>query len=69
MFIINYRMGALGNLMKIIVGLILLIIAIWFSINFGDWGKALIDMIQGGIILVVIFVGLILVMLGFSDLK
>jgi len=69
LFIINYRMGALGNLMKIIVGLILLIIAIWFSINFGDWGKALIDMIQGGIILVVIFVGLILVMLGFSDLK
>ena len=62
-------MGALNNLIKVIIGLILLIVAIWFSINFGDWGKALIDIIQGGIILAVIFIGLILIMLGFSDLK
>tara|TARA_Y100000034_G_C6905797_1_gene420237 strand:+ start:2882 stop:3070 length:189 start_codon:yes stop_codon:yes gene_type:complete len=62
-------MGALNNLIKVVVGLILLIIAVWFSINFGDWGRALIDLIQGGIVLVVIFIGLILILLGFSDLK
>lgn len=62
-------MEALNNLIKVIIGLILVVVAIWFSIRFGDWGKALIDMIQGGIILVVIFIGLILIMLGFSDLK
>ena len=62
-------MGALNNLIKVIIGLILLVIAVWFSINFSDWGKALIDIIQGGIVLVVIFIGLILIILGFSDLK
>ena len=62
-------MSALNNLIKVVIGLILVIVAIWFSITFGDWGKALIDIIQGGIILVVIFIGLILMMLGFSDLK
>ena len=62
-------MNALNNLIKIIIGLILVIVAIWFSITFSDWGKALIDIIQGGIVMMVIFIGLILLMLGFSDLK
>ena len=62
-------MSALNNLIKVIIGLILVVVAIWFSITFGDWGKALIDVIQGGIVLFVILVGLILIMLGFSDLK
>tara|TARA_Y100000034_G_C6521465_1_gene224432 strand:- start:236 stop:424 length:189 start_codon:yes stop_codon:yes gene_type:complete len=62
-------MGTLNNLVKVIVGLMLLVVAIWFSIHFSGWGKALIDLIQGGIVLMVIFIGLILIMLGFSDLK
>ena len=62
-------MGALNNLIKVVIGLILVVVAIWFSIYFSDWGKAVIDIIQGGIVLVVIFTGLILIMLGFSDLK
>lgn len=62
-------MGALNNLIKVIIGLILLIMAIWFSIHFGNWGRALISLIQGGIVMVVLFIGLILIMLGFSDLK
>tara|TARA_Y100000034_G_C6566388_1_gene245298 strand:+ start:198 stop:386 length:189 start_codon:yes stop_codon:yes gene_type:complete len=62
-------MNALNNLIKIVIGLIIVIVAIWFSITFSDWGKALIDIIQGGIVLMVIFIGLILIMLGFSDLK
>ncbi|MBS3134944.1 hypothetical protein J4406_01045 [Candidatus Woesearchaeota archaeon] len=62
-------MGALNNLIKVVIGLILVVVAIWFSIYFSDWGKAVIDIIQGGIVLGVIFTGLILIMLGFSDLK
>jgi hypothetical protein len=62
-------MGALSNLVKVIIGLIILVVAIWFSITFSGWGRALIDLLQGGIVLVVLFIGLILIMLGFSDLK
>jgi len=62
-------MGALNNLIKVIIGLILVVVAVWFSINFSDWGEALINIIQGGVVLMVIFIGLILIILGFSDLK
>ena len=62
-------MGALNNLIKVIIGLILVIVSIWFSINFSNWGKALIDVIQGGIVLIFILIGLILMLLGFSDTK
>jgi hypothetical protein len=62
-------MGALNNLIKVIIGLILIIVAVWFSITFTSWGKATLDLIKGGIVLVVLFIGLILIMLGFSDLK
>jgi len=62
-------MGTLNNLVKVIIGLILLVLAIWFSISFGDWGRATVDLIQGGIVLTAIFIGLILILLGFSDLK
>jgi len=65
----NSTMGAINNLIKVIIGLILVIVAVWFAINFSDWGKALIDIIQGGIVLAVILIGLVLIMLGFSDLK
>jgi len=62
-------MGALNNLIKVIIGLILVIVAVWFAINFPSWGKAVLDLIKGGIVLLVIFIGLILILLGFSDLK
>jgi hypothetical protein len=62
-------MGALNNLIKVIIGLILVIVAVWFSINFTSWGRATINLIQGGIVLMVIFIGLVLILLGFSDLK
>ncbi len=62
-------MSALSNLVKVIIGLILVIVAVWFSIAFSSWGRAVLELIQGGIVLIVIFIGLILILLGFSDLK
>lgn len=62
-------MGALNNLIKVIIGLILIIVAVWFAITFTSWGKAALDLIKGGIVLLVLFIGLILILLGFSDLK
>ena len=62
-------MGALNNLIKVIIGLILIIVSVWFAITFTSWGKAVLDLIKGGIVLLVLFIGLILILLGFSDLK
>ena len=62
-------MGALNNLIKVVIGLILVVASIWFSIIYSNCGRAALYLIQGGIVLMVIFIGLILILLGFSDLK
>jgi len=61
-------MSALNNLIKVIIGLILVVVAVWFGIWAG-WFGAVWTLIKGGIVLLVIFIGLILLLLGFSDLK
>ena len=61
-------MSALNNLIKIIFGLILIVVAVWFGIWAG-WFNAVWVLIKGGLVLLVIFIGLILLLLGFSDLK
>lgn len=63
------KMSALKSLVKIIIGILLVIIALFVAIKYGSWGRATIDLIQGGIILTIIFVGLIFFMLGITDLK
>ena len=65
-------MSALKGLFKIIVGILLVIIALWVSVVnlFGwNWGAATLDLIKGGVVLAVIFIGLIFLILGFTDLK
>lgn len=65
-------MSALKGLFKIIVGILLIIIALWVSIGklFGwNWGEATLNLIKGGIILAVVFIGIIFLILGFTDLK
>ncbi|MBL7147874.1 MAG: hypothetical protein ISS82_03550 [Nanoarchaeota archaeon] len=65
-------MSALKGSFKIIVGILLVIIALWVAIVnlFGwNWGQATLDLIKGGIILAIIFVGLIFLILGFTDFK
>lgn len=65
-------MSALKGLFKIIVGILLVIVSLWVAVVnlFGwNWGQATLDLIKGGVILTVIFVGLIFLILGFTDLK
>lgn len=57
------------NLLKIIVGIILLIVAAWILISFSTWTVATWRLIQGGIVLTIILIGIAFLILGFSDLK
>ena len=60
------------NLFKVVFGILLIILALWFvtSTTIGeDWGQAAWDLIQGGIVLLVILIGFVLLLVGFSDLK
>ena len=55
--------------LEILLGLILVLIPIWVAITFSSWGAATIAFLQGGVICFVILIGLLLLMLGISDLK
>lgn len=57
------------NLAKIILGIILIIIAVWVIVSYKSWLAATWSLIQGGIIIGVILVGIALLILGFSDIK
>ncbi|MEK6863002.1 MAG: hypothetical protein AABW57_02475 [Nanoarchaeota archaeon] len=59
------------NLFKVVFGVLLIILALWFvtSTIGKDWGQAAWDLIQGGIVLLVILIGFVLLLVGFSDLK
>jgi hypothetical protein len=55
---------------EIVLGLMFLngAIFIWWS-NFAGFGQAALTLLKGGLMWVVIFVGLVLILLGISDLK
>jgi hypothetical protein len=55
---------------EILVGLLLVLIPIWFILTIGvGWGAAAIELIKGGIVVGIILVGALFVMLGISDIK
>ena len=60
-----------SNLFKVVFGVLLIIVAIWFitTPSGSGWGMATWNLIQGGIVLSVILIGLVLLLVGFSDLK
>jgi len=65
-------MSALKGLFKIIIGILFIIISLWVAVVnlFGwNWRSATLDLIKRGIIIAVIFIGLIFLILGFTDLK
>ncbi|MFH1209292.1 MAG: hypothetical protein V1663_00685 [archaeon] len=62
-------MSALKGLVKVILGVLLVIIALFVAIKYSGWGQATLNLIKGGIILTIIFVGLIFFMLGITDVK
>ena len=59
------------NLLKIIIGIILVVGPIFAAITFKSWGLGLatLKFLQGGVVILVILIGLIFLFIGFSDLK
>ena len=57
------------NLFKVVFGVLLVIVVIWFASAYSDWGQAALTLIKGGIVLLVVLIGLVLLLVGFSDLK
>ena len=60
------------KILKILIGLILLVGTIFFASQeqyLLSWGKAAILLIKGGLTLLVPLIGLILIILGISELK
>ncbi|MBI2663330.1 hypothetical protein HYX15_02240 [Candidatus Woesearchaeota archaeon] len=64
--------NAISSLFKLVFGLVLIVLPIYLVLAvdfFRSWGAAALIIIKGGILLFVIFLGLIFLLLGFSDLK
>ncbi|MBI2667744.1 hypothetical protein HYX17_03145 [Candidatus Woesearchaeota archaeon] len=62
----------ISSLFKLVLGLVLIALPIYLVLEVGffrSWGIAALDLIKGGIVLFVIFIGLVFLLLGFSDLK
>ncbi|MAG47851.1 hypothetical protein CL617_04555 [archaeon] len=58
-----------NNLFKIIVGIILLIIVGWIGIVASSWGRAVIELVKGGLLISVILIGLLMIFVGLSDMR
>ena len=73
-FVYNRRFLKMGNaakgLFKIVLGLIIAIIPIYLFLG-NIWGlwSATWALIKGGIALLVLLIGLIFILIGFSDIK
>ena len=60
------------KILKILVGLILLVVPIYFifpGMPLENWGTAALNLIQGGITILVLLCGLILIILGINEIK
>jgi hypothetical protein len=58
----------INQLFKVIIGLILILLAIWI-ITFSSWLAAIITLIKGSIIVAVFFIGLAIVIWGLIGIK
>ncbi len=61
----------MNKFVSILFGLILLVVGIygaWIAFPL-SWGKAALTFLQGGIVWMVLLIGLLLVILGISDLR
>ncbi len=54
---------------ELLLGLILVIVPIVIAVYFVSWGAATIAFLKGGVICLIVLIGLLLIMLGISDLK
>ena len=62
----------MNKIIKILIGLILLGGPFYFilpGMSMDSWGRAAIELIKGGITILVPLIGLVLIILSFSELK
>ena len=60
----------ISSLFKLVLGLVLIALPVYLVLEVGffrSWGLATLDLIKGGIVLFVIFIGLVFLLLGFED--
>ena len=64
-------MDVIKNLFKIVLGVVLIFLALWLSVTYNQygWWTATLSLIKGGIVVLVVLIGLVLLLVGFSDLK
>lgn len=53
---------------ELLLGLILLLVPIILALSNASWGLATLQLIKGGIVIIVAVIGLMFVMLGISDI-
>ncbi len=64
--------NVLSSFLKIVGGLVVILIAVlvaYYNLWGWNWTQAVIDLIQGSVIILVVLIGLLLVFLGFTSLK
>mgnify|MGYP001583581549 CR=1 FL=1 len=59
----------MNKFVSILMGLILLAAGIYGAFGLESWGKAALSFLQGGIVWLILLIGLMLVILGLSDLR
>lgn len=59
----------MNKFVSILLGLVLLAVGIYGAFGLPSWGAAALAFLQGGIVWLVLLIGLLLVILGLSDLK
>ena len=64
----NENQGNIKTVVKIFVGLLLLV-AVAYAMTWPSWFWAVVKLLQGGIALLVFFIGLGLVLMGVSEFK
>lgn len=57
------------NLFKVVFGIVLIFLAVWFAVTYMSWGQATLTLIKGGLVLLVVLIGLVLLLVGFSDMR
>lgn len=55
--------------LELVLGIALIIVPIICALNFLDWGKAAIHFLMGAVIVCVVLVGILLIILGISEIK
>jgi len=59
----------MNKILTILIGLILVVAPILVAGYYENWGRAAVEFLMGGVIIGVIMIGLLLLMLGISELK